>query len=372
MFFWLLLACLLNNSTLGVAQRLTESAYLVDDSNGKYGLRWEGVGAISGGGATSKLLVDYPKEIQDEILDFLFKPNYGLSLQMLKVEIGGDADSTEGSEPSHMHTKEKMDFSRGYEFWIMKEAKKRNPDILLYGLPWAFPGWLGDTQLPDRMPTHKIDQPLETAKYVLSWIRGAKTEHQLDIDYVGQWNEKDAGEEYDHILRDVIGSSEFGNTTTVLGRIRHYSGTTDIPDKNGCRQYQWNISDGSRWVDEEGSIFDGRSARCLARCLNRQYISQCYNAIFQWHLISSFYDYFLWPRCGVMVANRPWSNEYEITSPLWALAHTTQFNPIGWRYAAHNQGVHMLEHGGSMVTRISEDLNDFSIVLEKMQSESSR
>lgn len=34
--------------------------------------------------------------------DFLFKPNYGASLHMLKVEIGGDAQSTDGAESSHM------------------------------------------------------------------------------------------------------------------------------------------------------------------------------------------------------------------------------------------------------------------------------
>ena len=35
----------------------------------------------------------------------------------------------------------------------------------------------------------------------------------------------------------------------------------------------------------------------------------------------------------------PWSGAYEITSPTWALAHTSQFAPIGWRYAAHGSGV---------------------------------
>jgi hypothetical protein len=57
------------------------------------------------------------------------------------VEIGGDAQSTDGSEPSHMHTPtETPNFQRGYEWWLMTEAKKRNPDIVLYGLPWSFPG----------------------------------------------------------------------------------------------------------------------------------------------------------------------------------------------------------------------------------------
>jgi len=160
--------------------------------------------------------------------------------------------------------------------------------------------------------------------------------------------------------------------TTVLNRLPHYPGTTDTMDKQGCTQYAWNTTDGSRWVDEEGSIFDGRSARCLARCVNRNYVSGCHTATFQWHLISSFYDYLPWARDGVAVANRPWDNSYEITSPTWALAHTSQFSPIGWRYARHGSGVTMLQHGGSLVTRISADLSDWSMVVEKMTSDDSK
>jgi galactosylceramidase len=69
---------------------------VLDDST--LGLRWEGVGAISGGGATTKLLMDYDPAVASDILDFLFKPNYGLNLQILKVELGGDTDATEGKQ----------------------------------------------------------------------------------------------------------------------------------------------------------------------------------------------------------------------------------------------------------------------------------
>ena len=51
------------------------------------GRAFDGLGAISGGGATSRLLVDYPPAQQEQILDYLFKPNFGASLQILKVEI---------------------------------------------------------------------------------------------------------------------------------------------------------------------------------------------------------------------------------------------------------------------------------------------
>ena len=71
-----------------------------------------------------------------QILDYLFKPNFGASLHILKVEIGGDAQSTDGAESSHMHSPNDLDYGRGYEWWLMVEAKKRNPNIKLYGLSW--------------------------------------------------------------------------------------------------------------------------------------------------------------------------------------------------------------------------------------------
>ena len=56
---------------------------------------FDGVGAVSSGGS-SRLLLDYPERQRSEILDYLFKPNYGAALQILKIEIGADADATCG------------------------------------------------------------------------------------------------------------------------------------------------------------------------------------------------------------------------------------------------------------------------------------
>jgi len=71
------------------------------------------------------------------VLDLLFKPNWGAALHHLKVEVGGDVNSTDGTEPSHMRTREDEDYTRGYEWWLMKEARRRNPKIMLDCLPWA-------------------------------------------------------------------------------------------------------------------------------------------------------------------------------------------------------------------------------------------
>jgi galactosylceramidase len=88
-----------------------------------------GLGGLSGGGATSRLLVDYKEPERSQLLDILFKPKFGASLQILKVEIGGDSQSTDGTESSHMHSPDDLDLKRGYEWWLLKEAKARNPDI---------------------------------------------------------------------------------------------------------------------------------------------------------------------------------------------------------------------------------------------------
>ena len=55
-----------------------------------------------------------------QILDVLFLDDYLGSMHILKVEIGGDACSTEGSELSHMHIADEsqMSCSRGWVLYL--------------------------------------------------------------------------------------------------------------------------------------------------------------------------------------------------------------------------------------------------------------
>ncbi len=66
---------------------------------------------------------------------------------------------------------------------------QRNPDIKLYGLPWTWPGWLGDKEF------NPYSNITNTVRYITNWITGAKEVHNLTIDYIGIWNERpwDAG-----------------------------------------------------------------------------------------------------------------------------------------------------------------------------------
>ena len=78
------------------------------------GLLFDGHGGLSAG-ASSRLLYDYSEPARSQILDYLFRPNFGASLHVCKVEIGGDTQSTDGTEPSHMHARDDLNCERGYE-----------------------------------------------------------------------------------------------------------------------------------------------------------------------------------------------------------------------------------------------------------------
>jgi galactosylceramidase len=158
---------------LGVSADAFAQTITIDGSGA--GRTYDGIGAVTGGGATSPLLRDYVEPQRTQILDFLFKPNYGAAMQELYVEIPGDGNSTQGSELSHMHSKTDENYDRGYEWWLMEEAKKRNPLLVLDSAAWSAPGWVGNGNFWSQ----------DTADYLSKWIMGAKSAHGLDINYIG-------------------------------------------------------------------------------------------------------------------------------------------------------------------------------------------
>src|SRR5690606_27968656 len=129
------------SGTAGTATGAETDAQTVTVDASSPGRAFDGVGALSAG-ASSRLLADYPPAERDRILDVLFRPGYGAQLQVLPVELRGATNSTAGSEPSHRRSCGDLDCGRGYECWLMKETKRRNPEITLTGLQWGAPGWL--------------------------------------------------------------------------------------------------------------------------------------------------------------------------------------------------------------------------------------
>ncbi|XP_041132661.1 galactocerebrosidase-like isoform X2 [Polyodon spathula] len=345
-------------------------SYILDDEKG-LGREFDGIGGLSGGGATSRLLVNYPEPYRSQVLDYLFKPNFGASLHILKVEIGGDAQTTDGTEPSHMHYEDDENYFRGYEWWLMKEAKKRNPNITLIGLPWAFPGWIGHGK------NWPYDYPDITVYYVVSWIIGAKQYHDLDIDYVGIWNERPFDSKYIKVLRQTLdrvglnsvriiaadGGWEVSKAMTVDPYLSsavqvigaHYPGTYTVADAVKTGKKLWSSEDYSTFNDDIGG-------GCWARILNQNYVNGLMTSTISWNLVASYYEDLPFGKDGLMTAQEPWSGNYLVESPIWITAHTTQFTQPGWSYL---QTVGHLKHGGSYVA-LTDGLGNLTVVIETM------
>ncbi len=151
----------------GEPQTSVQIVQLKGDAGGK---RFDGIGVVNGGGATSVLLKDYPEPQRSQILDLVYKPKFGASVSALLVEIPGDGNSTQGSMPSHMHTRDDLNYSRGYTWWILCEAKKRNPDLTLDGAAWSAPGWIDNGNFWSQ----------DAADYYVKWLQGRKNVYGLE------------------------------------------------------------------------------------------------------------------------------------------------------------------------------------------------
>ena len=70
----------------------------------------------------------------------------------------------------------------------MAEAKRRNPDIVLLGLVYAWPSWVNPS---GNNPWQSTSTEQNAANYIARWVSGCKSAHNLTIDWVGLWSKCD-------------------------------------------------------------------------------------------------------------------------------------------------------------------------------------
>jgi hypothetical protein len=344
-----------------------------------------GVGAVLGGGGNARYLMDYPEPQRGQILDYLFKPDYGASLQILKLEIGGGANSSDGSEPSIEPVQGKtINCSAGYEFAIAAQAVARNPDIKLYGLQWAAPGWVSAGTSPASIYTPGDIQ------YLIHWLNCAR-QWGLTISYLGGWNESAAAhtgapssptwfENLRQALNAVVvnGVHVYQNVQIVANDLNwaYASSTNETPAISilGAHDICGVPTEGTAtdvcrppggtgtpintpqplWASELGKIDGTTLANCAIPCAGA--IDRA--------LTRGYYEtrlgnnnkgdpgltgYLVWPvldampaagvggcidenqsvlpfeNRGLVTADQPWSRHYCVNAITWAIAHFTQF-----------------------------------------------
>ncbi|HEY1790265.1 MAG TPA: discoidin domain-containing protein [Verrucomicrobiae bacterium] len=339
------------------------------------GLTFDGVGAVSAG-ASTRLLIDYPEPQRSQILDYLFKPNYGAALQVLKVEIGADTDSTAGSEPSHEAVRGVIDRHLGYEWWLMKEAKARNPGIRLEAMAWGAPGWVGNFWSDNNIT------------YTLSWLDCAK-QNGFQIDYLGGGNERGYNANYYIKLRQalnehgwsqikIVGSEDhtppnYWSIATEMKTNAAFAAAVDVLGEHDIcvwrtPQYHCHVSPDALSLrkplwDSENSTQDYLvGADPLARVMTRHYLDGGVTANLNWAPLSAMYASFPCAGTGMILADRPWSGYYDVGKIIWVDAHMTQFTQPGWRYLDDACGY--TTGGASFVTLRDPNGKSYTMVIE--------
>lgn len=367
----------LGSTSLIAAEAATTTGIKINGTS--TGRIFDGVGGLSGGWGTSRLLYDYPAQQQSDILDYLFKPNYGASLHILKVEIGGDTNSTNGAEASHMRSRTDQNYNRGYEWWLMAQAKARNPNIKFYGLEWGAPGWFqASSDIDSKHPFWSHDN----ITYLVNWIKGAQSVHGLHIDYLGGWNESGYNKTWYEDLKSaltsnglttkIVASDEvgwavatdmkndaaFNNSIDILGT--HYPVIDSrLPTADALSLNK------PLWASESGSQQYDKGAGALAHNLNRNYVAGKMTADINWSLIASWYSTLPFAGDGLMRADQPWSGSYYVGKSIWAMAHTAQFAQPGWHYLDSACGwLGGSSSNGSYVTLKSTNGKDYSTIIE--------
>lgn len=328
------------------------------------GRKFEGIGGVTSNGMT-KLLHEYPSEQQGDILDMLFKPKFGASFHQLKVEIGSDANGTCGTEPSHMRSEDDFDITRGVGLWMAKEAKKRNPSILLDAIRWGTPKWITDN-------TKKY-------KFYKNFLQGAKDSFGLDFDFLApDENEGEYNRNWVvNTLRPGLDSDGFASV-----KLTGADSTTDwniaslVNSDSGLKSALYAINAHYKQDSPDSAknsglpIFDSEdvvayrhkfsSSLDMAYKIIRSYASGRMVQYIMHPIIEAIYDNVPYTYKGILVASHPWSGNYSIEPSLWVVAQFTQFIEPGWYYI--NSGCSTgSEH--SYLTLKDTETNDFTIIL---------
>ncbi len=364
------------------------------DPAAEYAQPFDGIGAISGGGGNSRLLHDYPDPQRSDILDYLFKPGYGANLQILKIEIGGDTNSTDGAEHSFEHTKGVVNCDAGYEMWLAAQAKSRNPNLKVVALSWGAPAWVGEGG-SSFFTSSAIG-------YLTDWLGCAKAKG-LPVDYLGGWNERYDGYAGDYSLSampwyerlksavsavspatKVVAADDTWGVATDMRKNAPFAAAVDVVGvhypcgylsaESSCPSNADALATGKPlWASENGSQDLDTGALPMARANNRVFLDAKVTASINWPVVAGAYPGLRFATDGLVHADQPWSGAYHVGQSAWVTAQTTQFTQPGWLIDDNSTGTGSGYLGGSRsngsyVSYLAPDRSAWSTVVETVDA----
>ncbi|WP_407271199.1 S-layer protein [Radiobacillus sp. PE A8.2] len=211
-----------------ITKSITIDGNDVDEFN-----RFKGFGAVSANN-TSRLLVDYKEEHPEkywEIMNQLFNKNTGAGLTHVKVELGGDVNSSSGTEPATMrYADEAANVLRGAGFEFAADAKSINPDITTEILRWGEPrfSWNGvaNGDYENRYQWYKqtIDAVYDEYGFKLDYVgisqneRAINGNHKVEVDWLKYFtteikNEPNYATDYEHIK--LVAADGYRDTQSI-------------------------------------------------------------------------------------------------------------------------------------------------------------
>ncbi|MBQ8781768.1 MAG: glycosyl hydrolase family 59 [Oscillospiraceae bacterium] len=372
------------------------------------GTVYRGLGVVTGNNS-SRLLMDYKTENPEaywEIMNLLFKKDYGAGLTHVKIEFGTDVNSSSGTEPSIMRSAdEEADVTRGAGFMFAADALSINPDITVDLLRWGEPKWITDAFAESqeagfeaRYKWYKaaLDKAYETYGIKFTHISADANEADvIDSDWIIYFadrleNETDECYNYGEIkivASDEVGSwkiadammenEELRDAVDILGE--HYNTWANDKVKTLNKVYNKEV-----WYTEgvastniarlavtsNGSGINGTNGALdvCNRIINGYYNGRMTMYEYQ-PAVAAYYSGAKYFPKSLLNTQNPWSGYYEADCGIWTSAHFTMFIENGWRYidsACYGDGkeAHAIsETTNNYMTVTDTETGDYTIVI---------
>lgn len=372
------------------------------------GTVYRGLGVVTGNNS-SRLLMDYKTENPEaywEIMNLLFKPDYGAGLTHIKIEFGTDVNSSSGTEPSIMRAPdEEADVTRGAGFMFAADALSINPDITVDLLRWGEPKWVTDAfsesqeaGFEARYTWYKaaLDGAYDTYGMKFTHISADMNEaDKVDTDwiiYFAERLENETDERYDYGAIKIVASDELGswkiaeemtenealrNAVDILAE--HYNTWASDKAKALNRNFGKEIwyTEGVAAtniarlaVNSNGSGLNGTNGALdvCNRIINGYYNGRMTMYEYQPAVAAYYSGAKFFPK-SLLNAQNPWSGYYKADCGIWTSAHFTMFIKNGWRFvdsACYGDGKEnhsISETTNNYMTVTDPETGDYSVVI---------